>query len=77
MVGPEAEKVLPRVRSPTSSGGVIRNANPPSRINRTRGAGGGFLVVQWLRPCLPLQEVWVRFLVRELRSHMSQGAAKN
>ena len=29
------------------------------------------LVVQWLRLCLPVPGVQVRFLVRELRSHMS------
>ena len=26
--------------------------------------------VQWLRLCLPAQEVWVQSLARELRSHM-------
>ena len=34
-------------------------------------------MVQWLRLCLPMQEAWVRSLVRELRSHMPWGAAKN
>ena len=33
-------------------------------------------MVQWLRPCLPMQGVWVRFLVRELRSHMPPGQKK-
>ena len=28
------------------------------------------LAVQWLRLCLPMQGVWVRSLVMELRSHM-------
>ena len=28
------------------------------------------LVAQWLRLCLPMQGVWVRSLVGELRSHM-------
>ena len=37
---------------------------------------GTFLVVQWLRPHLPMQGVRVQFLVRELRSHMPQ-APKN
>ena len=31
---------------------------------------GTSLVVQWLRPCLPMQGLWVQSLVRELRSHM-------
>ena len=31
------------------------------------------LVVQWLRLCLPMQEVRVRSLVGELRSHMPRG----
>ena len=30
-------------------------------------------MVQWLRPCLPMQGVWVQFLVRELRPHMPPG----
>ena len=29
-----------------------------------------FQVVQWLRLCLPMQEVWVQSLLKELRSHM-------
>ena len=29
------------------------------------------LVVQWLRICLPMQGMWVWFLVGEMRSHMS------
>ena len=33
-------------------------------------------MVQWLRPCLPMQGVWVRFLVRELRHHMLTGQKK-
>ena len=33
---------------------------------------GTFLVVQWLRIHLPMQGVWVRSLVRKLRSHMLQ-----
>ena len=36
------------------------NANP-----------GTSLVVQWLRPYLPMQGVWVQSLFRELRSHIS------
>ena len=31
------------------------------------------LAVLWLRSCLSMQGMWVRSLVRELRSHMSQG----
>ena len=31
------------------------------------------LVVQWLRLRLPMQGVWVRSLIRELRSHMPHG----
>ena len=34
---------------------------------------GTSLVVQWLRLCLPMQRVWVRSLVRELRSHVLDG----
>ena len=34
---------------------------------------GTSLVVQWLRLHLPVQGVWVRSLVRELRSHMPCG----
>ena len=33
-------------------------------------------VVQWLRLCLIIQEVWVRSLVRKLRSHMPPGQKK-
>ena len=32
-----------------------------------------FQVVQGLRLCLPMQRVWVRSLVGELRSHMPWG----
>ena len=31
---------------------------------------GTSLVVQWLRICLPMQEIWVQSLVRKLRSQM-------
>ena len=37
------------------------------------GEGRDFLVVQWLRLCLLTQGVQVRFLVKELRSHMPHG----
>ena len=30
------------------------------------------LVVQWLRLCIPMEEVWVQSLVRELRVCMPQ-----
>ena len=33
---------------------------------------GTYMVVQWLRICLSIQETWVQSLVRELRSHMIQ-----
>ena len=36
-----------------------------------------FLVVQWLRLCLPLQGLWVLSLVGELRFHMPQGVSRN
>ena len=36
---------------------------------------GTFLVVQWLRICLPMQGTWVESLVQELRYHML-GATK-
>ena len=35
--------------------------------------GGSSLTVQWLRLCLPMQGVWVRSLIEELRSHTSHG----
>ena len=35
------------------------------------------LVVQWLRLSLLMQGLWVRSLVRELKSIMLQGMAKN
>ena len=35
---------------------------------------GVFLVVQWLRICLPMQGMWVQSLVRELRFHMIWGS---
>ena len=38
--------------------------------------GGTSLVVQWLRLHIPMQEVGVRSLVRQLRSHMRQGQKK-
>ena len=31
---------------------------------------GTALMARWLRICLPIQGIWVRFLVRELRSHV-------
>ena len=34
---------------------------------------GTSLAVQWLRLHLPMQRVWVRSLIRELRSHMLRG----
>ena len=34
------------------------------------------LAVQWLRFHLPVQELWVQSLVRELRSHMPRGAVQ-
>ena len=34
---------------------------------------GTCVVDQWLRLCLPIQGVWIRSLVGELRSHMPQG----
>ena len=34
---------------------------------------GTSLAVQWLRPCLPMQEVWVQSLVGDLRSHMPRS----
>ena len=35
---------------------------------------GTYLVVQWLRICLPVQGTLVPSLVRELRFHMLQGS---
>ena len=40
-------------------------------------ADGTSLVVQWLGLCPLVQGVWVRSLVRELRSHTAQGQKKN
>ena len=40
---------------------------------------GTSLVVQWLRICVPMQEMWVQSLAKELRSHMpwsNQGNAQ-
>ena len=34
---------------------------------------GTFLVVQWLRLCLPMQRVWILSLVGEVRSHIPRG----
>ena len=34
---------------------------------------GTTLMVQWLRILLPMQETWIRSLVREPRSHLPQG----
>ena len=34
---------------------------------------GTSLVAQWLRLCLPVQEVYVRSLFGELRPHMPRG----
>ena len=42
----------------------------------SKGAGGSSLVVQWLRSYLPGRGVCVRFLVRELRSHMPKNNTK-
>ena len=41
------------------------------------GRGGTSLVVQWPRLCAPMQGVQVQPLVRELRSLMPHGTAKN
>ena len=38
-----------------------------------RTDGGNPLAVQWLRLSLPMQGVWIRSLVRELRSHVPHG----
>ena len=43
------------------------------RAKQTSRRGGIFLVVQWLRLCLPMQGVWIQSLVGELRSHTLQG----
>ena len=40
-------------------------------------APGTSLAVQWLGLCLPVQGVWVRFLVRGLRPHMPYGLKSN
>ena len=37
---------------------------------------GTSLVVQWLRVHLPMQEVWIWFLVWQLRAHMPGGQKK-
>ena len=43
-----------------------RKEELPARSREMRG-GGTSLVVHWLRNCLPMQRMWVRPLVRELR----------
>ena len=42
----------------------------------SKGVWGSSLVVQWLRFHLPMHGVCVRFLVRELRSHMPHSPKK-
>ena len=43
-----------------------------AEIEKKSHPGVSFMV-QWLRPCLPIQGMKVQSLVRELRSHMPQG----
>ena len=38
---------------------------------------GTSLAIQWLRFSFPAPGMWVQSLVRELRSHMPRGVAKN
>ena len=47
----------------------------PQNLNVKNLMPGTFLVVQWLRLCLPMQGTWVESLVQELRYHML-GATK-
>ena len=42
------------------------------RALKTKSQGAS-LVVQWLRIQLPVQETWVRSLVKKLRSHLLWG----
>ena len=49
---------------------LIPNALGVFNLKKQQGTS---LVVRWLRLCLPMQGVWVRTLVRELRSHMPRS----
>ena len=42
-------------------------------VLRNSISSGTSLAVQWLRLCLPMQWLWVRSLVRDLRLHMLRG----
>ena len=60
------------MQSTTAYGGL---GGPPNAIHRVKyddktGPLGTSLAVQWLRLCLPMQGVQVRYLVGELRSHV-------
>ena len=46
---------------------------PEREADIKRESGGISLVAQWLRLCLPMQGLWVRSLVRQLRSHIPGG----
>ena len=46
----------------------------PHILERWQGQGGASLVVQWLRIRLPMQGAWVRYLVKELRSHLPRSS---
>ena len=47
--------------------------NPLNHYNLSQRNRGTSLVVLWLGICLPMQGMWVRPLIRELRSHMPEG----
>ena len=49
---------------------VVKYKNP----NKCPGTS---LVVQWLGICVPMQDMWVQSLARELRSYMPQGNQGN
>lgn len=42
-------------------------------VSKLKEISGTSLLVQWLRTCLPKQEVWVQSLVGNLKSHMPCG----
>ena len=51
----------------------VMNAVAGKRKAQIKMLAATSLVVQWLRLCLPMQGVWVQYLVRKLRSHMPRG----
>ena len=51
----------------------VMNAVAGKRKAQIKMLAATSLVVQWLRLRLPMQGVWVQYLVRKLRSHVPHG----